>query len=83
MRMKKPAVALATAALMTLAACGGGSENENECDGPPDHCPGCHDKAAAVKDAELEGFLDHLALLVAHAFRQLACSLNDYRCMSG
>jgi peptide/nickel transport system substrate-binding protein len=28
MRMKKPAVALATAALMTLAACGGGSGND-------------------------------------------------------
>src|SRR5687768_8005954 len=29
MRMKKPAVALATAALMTLAACGGGSGSGN------------------------------------------------------
>src|SRR6478735_7998524 len=30
MRMKKPAVVLATAALMTLAACGGGSGGSNE-----------------------------------------------------
>src|SRR5690349_1479409 len=32
MRMKKPAVALATAALMTLAACGGGSGTDNSAD---------------------------------------------------
>ncbi len=34
MRMKKPAVVLATAALMTLAACGGGSGNKSSSDTP-------------------------------------------------
>ena len=34
MRLKKPAVVLATAALMTLAACGGGGSNTQEGGGP-------------------------------------------------
>jgi peptide/nickel transport system substrate-binding protein len=55
MRMKKPAVALATAALMTLAACGGGSGNGT--DTPGDESTGKIEggNAGAVKDATMEG----------------------------
>ena len=55
MRMKKPAVALATAALMTLAACGGGSGNGT--DTPGDESTGKIEggNAGAGKDATMEG----------------------------
>jgi peptide/nickel transport system substrate-binding protein len=54
MRMKKPAVALATAALMTLAACGGGSGNNTD---PGDESTGKIEggNAGAGKDETMAG----------------------------
>ena len=57
MRMKKPAVALATAALMTLAACGGGSggggTGGNDAGENPSYQPG--GDAGSGKNPDLEG----------------------------
>lgn len=52
MRLKKPAVALATAALMSLAACGGGSGTGNAGDNPSFKEGG---NAGAGKDATASG----------------------------
>jgi peptide/nickel transport system substrate-binding protein len=51
MRMKKPAVVLATAALMTLAACGGGSGNSKDSSANPTNA-GNGGKAGSFKNAD-------------------------------
>jgi peptide/nickel transport system substrate-binding protein len=53
MRMKKPAVALATAAMMTLAACGGGSGTDTDSSDDPTFKEGGN--AGAFKNPDLEG----------------------------
>jgi peptide/nickel transport system substrate-binding protein len=54
MRMKKPAVVLATAALMTLAACGGGSGNNKAGESPSGGVSGPGGNAGAFKDPNLQ-----------------------------
>jgi peptide/nickel transport system substrate-binding protein len=54
MRMKKPAVVLATAALMTLAACGGGSGNNKAGENPSGGVSGPGGNAGAFKDPNLQ-----------------------------
>ena len=51
MRMKKPAVVLATAALMTLAACGGGSGNSKDSSANPTNA-GNGGSAGSFKNAD-------------------------------
>jgi len=51
MRMKKPAVVLATAALMTLAACGGGSGNSKDSSSNPTNA-GNGGSAGSFKNAD-------------------------------
>ncbi len=55
MRMKKPAVALATAALLTLAACGGGSTGTGNGSTSGNPTQGEGGGAGAGKDATAEG----------------------------
>ena len=50
MRLKKPAVVLATAALMTLAACGGGSGNSRQPERRP--AQGAGGNAGSFKNAD-------------------------------
>jgi peptide/nickel transport system substrate-binding protein len=54
MRMKKPAVALAAAALMTLAACGGGSGNDPGSDETVGAGTGKGGEAGSFKDPDAE-----------------------------
>jgi peptide/nickel transport system substrate-binding protein len=56
MRMKNPAVALATAALMTLAACGGGSGTETDSSDDPTFQEGGN--AGAFKNPDVEAPLE-------------------------